>query len=99
MTRSKSVVPRALAAFAFVLLGARAAAAEPVAGPEINPFACQGQAEAVESDRTIGQMRDELAKKLDPLFAPTDPPTVRAIKLCVVAMLKTRVGAGDAIDY
>jgi hypothetical protein len=99
MTRSRKVVARTLAAFVFVLLRARSAAAAPVDGPEINPFACQGQAEAVESDRTIGQMRFELEKKLDPVFAPTDPPTVRAIKLCVIAMLKTRVGEADAIDW
>jgi hypothetical protein len=99
MTRSRGVVPRTLAAIAFVLLGARAAAAAPVDGPEINPFACQGQAEAVESDRTIGQVQFELEKKMDPIFVPTDPATVRAIKLCVVAELKKRVGAADAIDY
>jgi hypothetical protein len=99
MMTARSVVPRTLVALAIALSWARVAAAEPVAGPEINPFACQGQAEAVESDRTIGQVRDELEKKMDPLFLPSDPPTVRAIKLCVVAELKKRVGDADAIDY
>jgi hypothetical protein len=99
MMRSGSVVSRTLVAIGVLLLGARTAQAAPVEGPEINPFACQGQAEAVESDRTIGQVQVELEKKMDPIFSPTDPPTVRAIKLCVVAELKKRVGAGDAIDY
>jgi len=75
------------------------ARAAPVDGPEINPFACQGQAEAMEADRSIGQIRQELEKKLDPLFLPTDPPTVRAIKLCVVGEMMKRVGDADAIAY
>ncbi|HEY4106803.1 MAG TPA: hypothetical protein VGM44_23040 [Polyangiaceae bacterium] len=70
-----------------------------VDGPEINPFACQGDAEAVEDDRSVSQMVDELNKKLDPPVEPGDPATVRANKYCVIAQLKTRVGQSDAIDW
>src|SRR5215471_13323654 len=76
----------------------RAASADVSSGPEINPFACQGQAEALEADRTVSQMREELVKKLDPIYLSGDPPTVRAIKQCVVAELKKRVGDADAAD-
>jgi hypothetical protein len=82
-----------------VLLLARPLRAETSRGPEINPFACQGQAEVLEADRTIGETRAELAKRMDPLALPEDPATVRAIKLCVVAELKRRVGDADAITY
>jgi hypothetical protein len=75
------------------------ARAAPVAGPEINPFACQGDADAAGDDRSISQTVDELNKKLDPPFTDSDPPTVRAEKLCVIARLKARVGQTDAIDY
>jgi len=84
----------------FGLLGvAPVAHAAPVAGPEINPFACQGDADAAQDDRSIGQVQDELKKKLDPPFEPTDEPTVRAKKLCVIARLKARVGSSDAREY
>jgi len=73
--------------------------ADPVAGPEINPFACQGDADAAQDDRSIAQVKMELEKKLDPLFLPTDPPTVRAKKLCVIGRLKARVGQGDAREW
>ncbi len=73
--------------------------AAPVAGPEINPFACQGDADASQDDRSISQVKMELEKKLDPLFDPSDEPTVRAKKLCVVARLKARTGQGDAREY
>lgn len=73
--------------------------AAPVAGPEINPFACQGDADAAQDDRSISQVKMELEKKLDPLFEASDEPTVRAKKLCVVARLKARTGQGDARDY
>jgi hypothetical protein len=73
--------------------------AAPVSGPEINPFACQGDADAAGDDRSISQTVNELNKKLDPPFDASDPPTVRAEKLCVIARLKARVGQSDAIDY
>jgi hypothetical protein len=94
---------RSLVAFFLCLLGvggvAPLAHAAPVSGPEINPFACQGDADAAQDDRSIGQVQMELEKKLDPLFESGDEPTVRAKKLCVVARLKARVGQGDAIEY
>jgi len=99
MTDSHRVVASTLLTFLLAFIGARPVQAAPVEGPEINPFACQGQAEVSEADRSIGQMRDELARKMDPLVLPSDPPTVRAIKLCAVAELKKRVGDTDAIDF
>jgi len=50
-------------------------------------------------DRSIEQVRWELEKKLVPVFQPTDPPTVRAIKLCVIAEMKKRVGDAEAPLY
>jgi hypothetical protein len=85
--------------FALAFLWPLAAHSEPVEGPEINPFACQGQAESLENDRSIAEMRWELGKRLDPLFQPSDPPTVRAIKLCVIGEMKKRVGDAGAVDY
>src|SRR5262245_49172052 len=87
-----------LAALGVIGIAASAHAA-PVAGPEINPYACQGQAEVAQADRSIAQIRDELEKKLNPPVEPYDPPTVRALKYCVIAELKKRVGAGDAADW
>ncbi len=71
----------------------------PGMGPELNPYACQGRAEAFQADRTIGQIEDEIDKLLEPAFLPTDPRSVRALKLCTIAELKKRVGATDAADY
>lgn len=51
------------------------------------------------ADRTIAQAKRELDKLMDPLFVSSDEATVRAIKLCVVAELKRRVGDADAIAY
>jgi len=78
---------------------AASAHATPVGGPEINPFSCQGDAAAAEDDRSIAQIELELAKKLDPPFEPSDAPSVRAEKLCVIARLKARVGQADAREY
>ncbi len=71
----------------------------PVAGPELNPYACQGRAEALEADRSIGQIRAELEKRLEPPYLATDAPSVRALKLCTLAELKKRIGDDDAIDF
>ena len=94
---------RLLVTFCVSLLGnagfASLAHAAPVAGPEINPFACQGDADAAQDDRSIGQVQVELEKKLDPAVESGDEPTVRAKKFCVIARLKARLGKGDAIDY
>jgi len=94
---------RLLIACCLSVIGATSVAslaqAAPVAGPEINPFACQGDADAAQDDRSIGQVEMELEKKLDPPFEASDEPTVRAKKLCVIARLKARTGHGDAIAY
>lgn len=73
--------------------------AEEASGPAQNPFRCQGTAEMLGADRTIAQVREELVKAVTPPYSQEDPPTVRAIKLCVVAELKRRVGDADASDY
>lgn len=84
----------------FGMLGlASQAHAAPALGPELNPFSCPGDAEVASADRSIAQIRGELAKKLDPPFAASDPLSVRAQKLCVIAQLKARVGDTDASDY
>lgn len=82
---------------AYLFMSSRAAAQE--AGPELNPYACQGRAEALQADRSISQIENEIAKLVEPAFVPSDPKTVRALKLCTIAELKKRVGAADASDY
>ncbi|MEP7050255.1 MAG: hypothetical protein ABJB12_07885 [Pseudomonadota bacterium] len=82
-----------------VLGFASSAHAGPAPGPELNPFSCIGDAEAASEDRSIAQIRSELDKKLDPPFVVSDPLSIRAEKLCVIAQLKARVGDTDAIDY
>jgi hypothetical protein len=68
-------------------------------GPEMNPYECLGRYEAVTGNRSMSQVRKELDKKLNPLFEPGEPATVKAMKACVVAMLKSRLGDTDASDY
>ncbi len=92
-------IARSVLAALSVLWTLASAQAAPVAGPEINPYACQGQAEVAEADRSIAQIQDELQKKLHPPVESWDPPTVRALKYCVIAMMKTRVGHGDAAEW
>src|SRR5688572_23122831 len=69
------------------------------AGPELNPFECYGRAQNAMGSRTIAQMEQELERLMHPLYKENDPPTRRAVKACVVARLKTRVGDADAYDY
>jgi hypothetical protein len=75
-----------------------AAAQANVEGPVINPFACQGQGEALMADRSIAQMRTELDKMRDPVHLGSDPASVRALRWCVVAELERRVGDPHATD-
>jgi roadblock/LC7 domain-containing protein len=80
------------------LASARSAlAADP--GPEVNPYECLGRYEAATGNRSMRQVRAELDKRLNPLFEGPEPPTVRAMKACVVAMLKSRLGDTDADAY
>ncbi len=92
------IVRPLLVALGVVWITASAEAA-PVDGPEINPFACQGQAEVAQSDRSVAQIRAELRKKENPALDGWEPATVRALKYCVIAELKKRVGEADAVDY
>jgi hypothetical protein len=86
-------------------LSARAAADDDVApappspGPELNPFECYGRYQYATENRTIPEMQHELKQRLDWLEEAGQPDTVRAIKLCVIAKLKARVGDVDAWDY
>lgn len=68
-------------------------------GPEINPYECLGRYEAATGNRSMTQVRAELEKRLNPLFEGPEPQTVKAMKACVVAMLKSRLGDSDAADY
>jgi hypothetical protein len=65
-------------------------------GPEMNPYECLGRYEAATGNRSMTQVRAELEKKLHPLFEPGEPPTIKAMKACVVAMLESRLGDDDA---
>jgi hypothetical protein len=68
-------------------------------GPDINPYECLGRYEAATGNRSMSQVRAELNKRMNPLFEGPEPQTVRAMKACVVAMLKSRLGDTDAGDY
>ena len=68
-------------------------------GPEINPYECLGRYEAATGNRSMSQVRAELNKRMNPLFEGPEPQTVKAMKACVVAMLKSRLGDTDAGDY
>jgi hypothetical protein len=97
-----------LATFLFLALAAapaRAAAdddvppAPPSPGPELNPFECYGRYQYATENRTIAEMRHELKQRLEWLDEAGQPDTVYAIKLCVIAKLKARVGDTDAWDW
>jgi hypothetical protein len=68
-------------------------------GPEVNPYECYGGYQAATENRTIGEMRHELAQRMAWLNTEQMPPTIRAVKLCIIAKLKARVGDSDAWDY
>jgi hypothetical protein len=86
-----------------VWLGATALLAPSAAaradGPEVNPFECYGRYQAATQNRSVDEIRHELTQRLQWLNEPGLPGTVRAIRLCEIARLKTRLGDGDAYDY
>ena len=67
--------------------------------PELNPYECLGRYEAATGNRTIGQIRQETEKRLKDLDNPNEPKSVNAMKHCVVAMLMSRTGNGDATKH
>jgi hypothetical protein len=74
--------------------------ADPVdQGPEINPYECLGRYEAATGNRSMSQVREELEKRLHPLFDKDEPHSVRAMKLCVVARLEARLGDDNSADH
>jgi hypothetical protein len=73
--------------------------ATPQGWPEINPFECYGRYQYATENRTIKEMRHELAQRLDWLDEAGQADAVLAIKLCVIAKLKARVGDADAWSY
>ncbi len=75
------------------------APAPPSPGPELNPFECYGRYQYATENRTIAEMRHELKQRLEWLDEAGQPDTVYAIKLCVIAKLKARVGDVDAWDW
>jgi hypothetical protein len=90
----------AAAAFTSIAAAAPPGSVKPLDyGPEINPYECLGRYEAATGNRSMTQVRAELDKRLNPLFEGPEPRTVRAMKACVVAMLKSRLGDSDAADY
>jgi hypothetical protein len=99
---------RFAAAVAFVALaglGSPAKAKEssegspPSGWPEINPFECYGRYQYATENRTIAEMRHELAQRLEWLDEAGQSDAAFAIKLCVIAKLKARVGDTDAWSY
>jgi hypothetical protein len=70
-------------------------AEEEAYGPRINPFECYGRYESASGNRTVKQIGIELKKKFDQLN-DNDPRTVKAMKACVIARLKARLGHSDA---
>src|SRR6266545_6001212 len=86
-------------AITFGFLISVAHAEESAFGPEINPYECLGRYESATGNRSISQVNGELSKKLTPLYEKGEPRSVRAMKACVVALLKSRVGDTDAYEY
>lgn len=78
---------------------AKSPAAPASPGPEINPYECYGRYQYATENRTVAQMEHELAQRLATLEEANQAATVRAIKLCVIARLKARLGESDAYDY
>lgn len=68
-------------------------------GPRLSPFECYGRYESATGNRTMSQIRVELEKKLDQLAEEGEPATVRAMKSCVIARLKQRLGDTDAGEW
>jgi hypothetical protein len=68
-------------------------------GPAINPFRCRGEAEAITRDLRTSEIHTEIERRLARPYEDNDPPTIVALKLCVIAELKRRVGAGDAAEW
>ncbi len=66
--------------------------------PRLNPFECYGRYESATGNRTAHQMGIELKKKLDQMDEK-EPATVRAMKACVIARIKARIGHGDAVKW
>jgi hypothetical protein len=64
--------------------------------PELNPYECLGRYEAATGNRTISQIKQEVSKRLPELDNKDEPKSVNAMKHCVVAMLMSRTGDGDA---
>lgn len=64
--------------------------------PELNPYECLGRYEGATGNRTIAQIKQEIEKRLRDLDRPEEPKSVNAMKHCVVAMLMSRAGDGDA---
>jgi len=64
--------------------------------PELNPYECLGRYEAATGNRTISQIQREIKKRLPELDDKDEPKSVNAMKHCVVAMLMSRTGDGDA---
>lgn len=75
---------------------AEKSAEEDAYGPRINPFECYGRYESATGNRTPHQMNIELEKKFDQLDEENDPKTVSAMKSCVIARIKARLGHSDA---
>jgi hypothetical protein len=67
--------------------------------PELNPYECLGRYESATGNRTIAQIKQELAKRLKDLDNKDEPKSVNAMKHCVVAMLMSRSGNGDALKH
>jgi|GEM_PF-2001639 len=64
--------------------------------PELNPYECLGRYEAATGNRTISQIKQEIEKRVPELDNKDEPKSVNAMKHCVVAMLMSRTGDGDA---
>ncbi len=84
---------------ALAISGVASAAGPEDRGPEINPYECLGRYEAATGNRSMTQVRAELEKRLHPLFEGDEPHTVKAMKLCVVAMLESRLGDDHAAEH
>lgn len=64
-----------------------------------SPFACLGEAQAIESGLGTSDMGQERDKRIDEPAPPGEPPTQLAHRMCVIAQLMSRLGDARAPSY
>jgi hypothetical protein len=90
----RPAIALALAFFAAVLASTAASAQE-----EPSPFACFGEAQALESGTKVGDMRAERDARIAEAPVAGEAPSALAHRMCVIAELMSRLGDERAPSY